>query len=58
MFPCRMVEKRHVTPTCFVLLSVQGKQLCSYKLNLYMLLSMGVFGFYMEVQPLVTHNAA
>ena len=57
-----MVEKRHVRPTCFVLLSVQGKQLFSYKLNLYMLLSMGVdyvvIGFYMEVQPLVTHKAA
>ena len=30
-----MVETRHVRPTCFVLLSVQGKQLCPYKLNLY-----------------------
>ena len=37
LFPCRMVEKRHVRPTCFVVLSVQGKQLCPYKLNLYML---------------------
>ena len=33
----RMVETRHVRPTCFVLLSVQGKQLCPCKLNLYML---------------------
>ena len=32
-----MAEKRHVRPTCFVLLSVQGKQLCPCKLNLYML---------------------
>ena len=37
LFPCRMVEKLHVRPTCFVLLSAQGQQLCSYKLNLYML---------------------
>ena len=33
----RMIEKSHVRPTCFVLLSVQGKQLCPCKLNLYML---------------------
>ena len=37
LFPCRIVEKRHVRPTYFALLSVQGKHLLPYKLNLYML---------------------